>query len=81
MSELAYEVHWEEEPERKRKVTGFCENCQRSVSQGNHTRRMSSLTDIQIVAPSGLAHAGHWEFTDKTACGLDATGPEWWWRA
>jgi hypothetical protein len=72
-------VFWEDTG-HEREVTGFCERCQRSVSQGNHTRRMSDYSDVMIVSPSGLAHAGHEIHHERTACGLDATGPDWWWR-
>jgi hypothetical protein len=69
-----------EETGAEREVRGFCERCQASVSQGNHTRRMSGWRDVQIVSPSGLAHAGHETHPERTACGLDATGQAWWWR-
>jgi hypothetical protein len=30
-----------------------------------------------IVAPDGMAHRG--EGNGDTTCGMDATGPGWWW--
>jgi hypothetical protein len=29
-----------------------------------------------VLSPAGIAHHTEWE---KTACGIDATGPDWWW--
>lgn len=72
-------VHWEGE-QKERTVKGFCENCQRSVSQGNLTRRMRTIEEVTIVSPSGIAHAQHEDGTEYTACGLNAAGLDWWWR-
>lgn len=69
-----------EETGIQRVVRAFCENCQRSVSQGNHTRRMTTIDEVTIVSPSGIAHAQHELHSERTACGLDATGVMWWWR-
>jgi hypothetical protein len=73
-------VTWEEWPGKSREVKGFCERCQRSVSQGNHTRRMKDFSDVQIVSPSGIAHAQHEDGDERTACGLNAAKLDWWWR-
>jgi hypothetical protein len=73
------EVTWEDDPTKKREVRGFCERCQRSVSPGNLTRRMSGWEDVRIVSPSGLAHAQHEDGYEFTACGLNAAGRDWWW--
>lgn len=79
MSELGV-VWWDDDPTRERIVTKVCERCNRSFSRGNYTRRISHLNDIWIVSPNGIGHIQHEDHTEKTACGIDATGLDWWWR-
>ena len=50
-------------------VFGYCARCQ--VSEND---RRSGYC---VVSPHGLAHQG--VDGGMTACGHDATGPEWWW--
>lgn len=61
-------VHWAEEPERQRVVVGVCEVCD----------RIEPIDEVllQLVSPSGLLHHAK---SERTSCGKDATGPEWWW--
>ena len=73
-------VTWDDDPTKEREVRDFCERCQQSVSQGNFTRRMSGFEDVKIVSPTGLAHAQREDGFEFTACGLNAAGPEWWWK-
>lgn len=80
MSDGFVGVVYYDETGATRAVTRFCERCQRSISQGDHTRRMTVLSEVAIVSPGGIAHAGHERVEGVTACGMDATGPEWWWR-
>ena len=64
-------VYWEEDPDRKRKVKALCRRC-RDLADGG---------DVEIVSPSGIAHEQHEHDLENTACGIDATGPDWWWRS
>lgn len=66
-------VYWEEEPERKREVTKVCSRCKVWGAPP------ISLVNFHIVSPGGMAHLAA-EFNEgHTACGHDATGPDWWW--
>lgn len=60
-------VHWEEDPERTRKVVSMCKICKGDIS------------DPMIVSPTGKAHES--EGYGITICGKDATRKDWWWRS
>lgn len=61
-----------EETGKERKVIGRCGRCQRTkVFIFDPNWRGA------IVSPRGVMHIGC--DGGETACGLDATGPEWWW--
>jgi hypothetical protein len=62
-------VYWEEDPSRKRRVKSGCRNCLRSWLGD----------EFSLVSPTGVAHSQHFDYHEKTACGLDATGEDWWW--
>lgn len=69
---VIFNVWWEDDPTKTRVVTGWCKTC------AGYDGRPD---DVYLVSPQGVAHHTHWEHGDRTACGHDATGPEWWWRA
>lgn len=50
-------------------VQRLCERC--------YTREATWLRSEQIVSPQGVAHIG--QDGGTTACGIDATGDNWWW--
>jgi hypothetical protein len=39
---------------------------------------IAAITEIYLVSPTGVVHHGA-DF-GVTGCGIDATGPNWWWR-
>ena len=47
-------------------VKRACKRCKPDLEQGAY-----------IVSPTGIAHHGN-EY-GETECGIDATGPNWWW--
>jgi hypothetical protein len=63
------EVWWEEDETKRRKVTGHCRRC---CADG--------CERYDIVSPMGVVHHGAEHNEGYTACGIDATGPDWWWR-
>jgi hypothetical protein len=66
-------VYWEEEG-KEREVTGICRRC--------YSPPLSILTEkdsFAIVSPRGMAHMGG-ETSEMTACGINATGDDWWHR-
>ncbi len=67
------EVVYFEEDGRERVVTGRCGRCERT-----NTFIFSPGWVGCVVSPSGVMHIGV-EY-GMTACGIDATGPDWWWR-
>jgi hypothetical protein len=68
------EVFWEDDPEKKRAVLGLCQRCKA-------TREVQwNGGDFHIVSPMGTAHWGAEHNEGYTACGIDATGENWWWR-
>lgn len=71
---VIFTAWWDEEPGKTRSVTAWCKTCARSPEHSD------VADDIYLVSPQGIAH--HTAFRDdtRTACGHDATGPEWWWR-
>jgi len=72
--EVIFNAWWEDDPTKTRAVTGWCKTCAR-------LNERSEDADVYLVSPQGLAHHTDWENDDHTACGHDATGPEWWWRS
>lgn len=66
-------VWWDDDPARKRLVTRICARCQAYTA-------IRSLDEVWIVSPAGLGHAESEYNEGHTACGLDATGLDWWWR-
>jgi hypothetical protein len=58
-----------EETGEEREVVGYCRVC-----------HAASEEDVMLVSPQGVAHHADWFEGDRTDCGHDATGPEWWWR-
>lgn len=68
--QVAQVVYWADEPERKRMVLGLCGSCARS--------RDFDASDYELLSPAGTAHVQAWD-SDKTLCGRDATGEQWWW--
>jgi hypothetical protein len=60
-----------EETGEERKVVRFCRKCDAGRACGK---------DVAIVSPRGIAHEQHEWHTERTACGKDATNPDWWWR-
>lgn len=79
MGELSYgdvHVYFEEgNGERtgeRRLVRRACNRCYgRGIA-------VEELERIEVVSVYGTAHAAGEE--GKTDCGIDATGPQWWWR-
>ena len=72
--ELGAFVYWAEDPDRKRAITGHCGNCERTHVYIFDPKHMGT-----VVSPAGVLHVGA-EY-GLTACGVDATGDEWWWAA
>lgn len=68
----AVTVFWVDNPERERRVLRFCKRCR------------ASEENFDIVRPAGTAHLprdlGGWHSDGFTACGIDASGFDWWWR-
>ena len=60
-----------EETGEEREVVNFCNAA---------ACRQHRSAEPMIVSPSGVAHEGHEYGSDTTACGKDATGPDWWHR-
>lgn len=52
-------------------VKGYCKRCRRDP-YGRHDEAFA------VVSPTGITHIG--EEYGETACGIDATGENWWWR-
>lgn len=77
MSALAtviFNAWWEDDPTKTRDVTAWCKTCQRFDPRGEEG-------EVYLVSPQGIAHHTDSEYGDRTICGHDATGPEWWWRS
>lgn len=74
-------VYWEDDPERERVIRRLCRRCQASVDKWT-LEKMESKKDVDCVSPKGIGHAGGlaWHTDGQTACGIDATGDDWWWR-
>jgi len=69
-------VYWEDDPSRRRKVTGVCQVCRRVMAR--YYGLPLRMENPYIVSPGGTIHSGgEWGQTD---CGRDATGTDWWWR-
>lgn len=66
-------VYWEE-ADKERVVTGLCARCQTI-----HRDELLTLGDVMIVSPRGMGHLTG-ETGESTACGINATGDEWWHR-
>ena len=60
-------VWWEDDPTKTRPVIRGCLLCY----------PLQDLDEVMLVSPTGIAHQAN---DDRTWCGKDATGPEWWWR-
>ena len=67
-----------EETGHEREVLRVCARCARTRQYRAETP--TCIAEVNLVSPSGLAHIQDWDGAPKTACGIDATGPEWWWR-
>ena len=61
-------VHFDETG-AERAVVQYCARCAQGFEGGE---------EIEIVSPSGIAHCQRGD--ERTKCGIDATGPNWWWR-
>lgn len=71
MTSYPWTAHWDEEPSRYRIVLGRCKRCEATMAErGTHD-------PFLVISPKGKAHIG--DDYGMTACGLDATGDEWWW--
>ena len=68
-------VYWEEST-KEREVTHVCSRCQERARYG----RITDLGDVSIVGPRGVAHIQHEWNLERTLCGRNATGTDWWWR-
>lgn len=62
-------VVWFEETGEKRDVLAYCLRCAQGWEGGE---------EVEIVSPSGIAHCQRGD--ERTKCGIDATGLDWWWR-
>lgn len=62
-----------EEIRPRPEVVSYCARCKRSWY-------CEDERDAGIVSPTGVAHWQHWFTNEHTACGIDATGDQWWWR-
>jgi hypothetical protein len=58
-----------EETGELRDVLRYCARCATGFEGGE---------EVEIVSPTGVAHCERGD--ERTKCGIDATGPEWWWR-
>lgn len=69
---MSAKVYWEDDPTRERNIVGRCGRCERTLI---------FIFDPKwhgwILSPKGVMHIG--VDGGKTACGIDATGDEWWW--
>ena len=54
------------------KVTRPCKLCYLGL------KSLEQVDTIWLVSPTGIVH--HATDYGTTACGKDATGPNWWWR-
>ena len=66
-------VVWEDDPTKTRTVVSMCKRC----AKVDPSFAYESVVDVPIVSPSGIGH--HSSGYGITDCGLDATGPDWWW--
>ena len=57
-------------------MTHVCSRCQERTRYG----RITDLGDVSIVGPRGVAHIQHEWNLERTLCGRNATGTDWWWR-
>lgn len=71
-------VFWEDDPGRTREVVATCAMCRRFLLR--ESGLYLSVLNVRLVSPSGCAHVPHDHDSGFTACGRDATGPDWWWR-
>ena len=72
-------IYWEGEPGRTRIVRSICAPCQKFMVREFGMRLR--IEEPGIVSPRGVMHAqGEYPNEDRTACGKDATGEDWWWR-
>lgn len=55
-------------------VLDFCRNCERTWEGRDDDEHES----FAVVSPLGVAHIG--ADYGETACGIDATGEDWWWQ-
>lgn len=68
-----------DDTDERRQVVRLCERCRRAAwSFDAHPPQRAA--DVAVVSPAGVAHAPHFDVEGETACGIDATGPAWWWR-
>ena len=58
-----------EETGEERAVWRYCRRCAQGFEGGE---------EVEIVSPSGVAHCQRGD--EYTKCGIDAAGPDWWWR-
>lgn len=65
----AITVVWFEETNEQREVWRYCRRCAQGPEGGE---------EIEIVSPSGTAHCS--DGYERTKCGINATGVDWWWR-
>lgn len=72
----ALEVVVFEETGEERQVVGRCGRCERTHMH-TFARLSWSSASGGVVSPAGVMHVAA-EY-GLTACGLDATGPKWWW--
>ena len=65
-------VTWADEPERERLVKRRCRRCVAVIGAA----AAESGWRQGVVSPAGIEHLTD---SELTFCGIDATGPEWWW--
>lgn len=72
-------VYFEGRPERTLIVKRACATCDRFFVREHGDKSVSFAWPL-IVSPNGVAHVESSHNEGHTACGKDATGPDWWWR-
>jgi ribosomal protein S27AE len=71
-------VYWDEE-DKQRDVKKLCQSCQNSAKSHGFPG-MKTIDDVALVSSQKIGHLHSFWHGDRTACGKDATGEEWWWR-
>jgi hypothetical protein len=74
IGEVVFSQWYDEDKGETRKVVGACATCYRGQELPK------TINDVMLVSPGGVAHHTDDQYGDRTFCGHDATGPDWWWR-